>query len=352
VITQDDLDAGHVTNAATAHSNGTDSNTDTATVTADQKPALTLAKSASPSTYDHVGQEIDYSYKVTNSGNVTLAGPVTVSDNKASVSCPDVPAGGLKPGDSVTCTATYVITQDDLDAGHVTNAATAHSNGTDSNTDTATVTADQSPALSLEKTASPASYIIGTDIHYSYLVTNSGNVTLAGPVTVSDNKATVSCPDVPAGGLTPGASITCSATHTATAADVSDGSITNTAKAHSNGTDSNEAHATVTAQTVATEQNFVPNDKATLGGLGAGATGSVTFNLYQTDCTGTAIYSQTVPVIGNDSYTTTNSDDLKTLLGGAATAGTYKWQVTYSGDPDNPTNVGACGAEQFTVTNG
>ena len=67
---------------------------------------------------------------------MTLAGPVTVSDNKASVTCPAVPAGGLKPGQFITCTATYLITQDDLDFGHVTNAATAHSNGTNSNEDT------------------------------------------------------------------------------------------------------------------------------------------------------------------------------------------------------------------------
>jgi hypothetical protein len=57
-------------------------------------------------------------------------------------------------------------------------------------------------------------------------------------------------------------------------------------------------------------------------------------------------------VSANGSYQTTNSTDLKTLLGGSGTAGTYKWQVTYKGDATNPTNTGACGTEQFTVTNG
>ena len=110
---------------------------------------------------------------------------------------------------------------------------------------------------------------------------------------------------------------------------------------------------TVTAQSLTTEQNFIPNDTATLAGLTAGAGGSVTFNLYQTDCSGTALYTETVPVSGNNSYSTTNTThDLKALVGGSNTAGTYKWQVTYSGDGDNAKNVGACGAEQFTVTNG
>ena len=44
-------------------------------------------------------------------------------------------------------------------------------------------------------------------ISYSYLVTNSGNVSLAGPVTVADNKATVTCPAVDTVGNNNGTSI-------------------------------------------------------------------------------------------------------------------------------------------------
>ena len=96
------------------------------------------------------------------------------------------------------------------------------------------------PTLTLAKSASPATYVKGTVTHYTYLVTNSGGTTFAGPVTVTDDKVSVvTCPAVPAGGLTPSFSITCTADHTATQADVDAGSIVNTATAHSNGTDSN-----------------------------------------------------------------------------------------------------------------
>ena len=45
-------------------------------------------KTASPLTYDAVADSISYSYLVTNTGNVRLAGPVTVADDKATVVCP------------------------------------------------------------------------------------------------------------------------------------------------------------------------------------------------------------------------------------------------------------------------
>ncbi len=56
----------------------------------------------------------------------------------------------------------------------------------------------------------------GDVLHYSYLVTNLGNVTLQQAIEVSDGKTTTTCPALPAGGLAPGTSITCSASYTVT----------------------------------------------------------------------------------------------------------------------------------------
>jgi len=129
------MDTGSVTNHATATSGITTSPIATTTVTAVQSPALTLTKSAQETSYASVGDILHYSYVVLNSGNVTLSGPFTVTDNKVTVTCPVTT--NLAPSASITCTASYTVIQADLDAGSITNTATA-SNGT--------VTSDQAQA--------------------------------------------------------------------------------------------------------------------------------------------------------------------------------------------------------------
>ncbi|MRR31774.1 hypothetical protein EG834_15900, partial [bacterium] len=145
-----------------------------------QNPGLTLGKTAEPTTYDSVVDLINYTYELTNSGNVTLIGPFTVTDDKAAVTCPATTS--LAPGASITCTASYTITQADLDAGSVTNTAAGHAmfggSPVDSATDSATVNAVQSPGLVIVKEANPTTYdSVGDQIGYSYVLTNTGNTT-------------------------------------------------------------------------------------------------------------------------------------------------------------------------------
>jgi hypothetical protein len=59
----------------------------------DDRPALMLDKTGEPITYDAVGDVIAYSYKLTNTGNVTPVAPFTVTDDKATDgACPATPA--------------------------------------------------------------------------------------------------------------------------------------------------------------------------------------------------------------------------------------------------------------------
>jgi len=143
---------------------------------------------------DHLGQvgqhhrllgrrhPVTYSYKVTNTGNVTLTS-VGVSDPMTGLSAISCPSSTLAPGGSETCTATYATTQANVDAGSLTNTGTATGTPPSGPAVTAsssvTIPASQSPAVALVKSASITNYsAAGTPVTYSYKVTNSGNVTL------------------------------------------------------------------------------------------------------------------------------------------------------------------------------
>ena len=249
-VTQADLDAGSIVNTATATGDTITSPSATATVTATKSPALTLRKSATPTTYSAVGQVITYAFTITNAGNVTQSGPFTVSDLKLSgtpIACGV--ATSLAPGAATSCTQSYSITQADLTAGSVTNSATATGPaGPPSPPSSVTITGGGTKVLTLAKAATPTTYsAVGQVITYSFTVTNSGTATLSGPFTVSDLKIpAASCP-ASATALAPAASLVCSGTYTVTQADLDAGSIVNAATVSGAGVMSNSSTATVTA---------------------------------------------------------------------------------------------------------
>ncbi|MDD3751950.1 MAG: VWA domain-containing protein, partial [Tissierellia bacterium] len=79
-------------------------------------PELTINKSTTAASYGAVGNEIEYSYLVTNSGNVTLNGVFVVTDDKVTVDMTGAPST-LAPGASFIVTAAYVVTQADINSG-------------------------------------------------------------------------------------------------------------------------------------------------------------------------------------------------------------------------------------------
>ncbi|WP_457920465.1 DUF7507 domain-containing protein, partial [Micrococcus luteus] len=241
-LTQADVDRGSTTNSATATGTPPGSGTpvpsdpSTVTVPSTPNPSLSLVKSASPATGANVGDTVTYSFRLTNTGNVTLTdatvneGAFSGTGDLSAVDCP-VAANSLEPGASATCTATYTLTQADADAGVVTNSATSSATtptgGTvDSPPSTATVTITAAPALTVTKTATPDSATkVGDTVTYSFRATNIGNVTVRN-VTVNEGAfsgtGTLSEINCPAGArsLAPGDSVTCTATYTLTQADV------------------------------------------------------------------------------------------------------------------------------------
>ena len=261
-ITQADIDSGSITNFAFATgkvgNNTISSEPDNETVIAEQKPALFLNKTASPSTYSGAGSVITYTYNITNTGNVIILGPITVTDNKTGII--NVTEGNLTPRQNIIGKANYTITQEDLDLGFVTNEAyatgtfngnnvisntdnssgfliaSANPNGKSnrysviSNTDRETVTAQLNPVLTIEKSADPENYSsIGQIIKYTYNVTNAGNVNITGPLKVTDNKTGTINVNITGGNLTPGQSILANTTYTIKREDLNSGFVTNVA---------------------------------------------------------------------------------------------------------------------------
>ena len=216
------------------------------TNTPNPAPALAVVKAAPSAEVAAAGDVIGYSYIVTNTGNTTLTG-ITVSDTQSApagaldgpVTCPQP---SLAPGASETCTATYTLTQADVDNGSVSDTATATGTppsgpAVTSPPSAATVPVPAGPAVNIVKSATPAqAHKPGDQVTYRYTVTNTGTDTLTN-VTVSDtmtapasqaNLSPVTCPDTT---LAPGASTTCTATYTVTQADVDNGSVGDSAAA-------------------------------------------------------------------------------------------------------------------------
>lgn len=248
-LTQEDVDATRVTNAAVATGTpvgGGDpvSAEDDAEIPGVAEPAIGLEKSVEPETVVNAGDSVEYTFHVTNQGNVTLTDPqVTETAFTGTGGTPVVtcPAGTIAPGDAVDCTASYTLTQADVDAGLVDNAATATATPrvgvpTTSEESTARVTIPETAAgLTLVKSASTETYsAVGQEVTYAFEVTNTGNRSL-GDVVVDETLFTgsgdLSAVDCPATTLAGGESITCTATYTTTQADLDAGAVDNAATA-------------------------------------------------------------------------------------------------------------------------
>lgn len=96
---------------------------------------MTLVKSADVASISKVGQVVNYSFLVTNTGNTSLT-DVTVNEidfsgagSMSEITCPD--DGTLLPGQQVTCTATYSVAEADLNGDDLTNRATVTATASD-----------------------------------------------------------------------------------------------------------------------------------------------------------------------------------------------------------------------------
>jgi len=220
-LTQDDINAGTLVNTAIATGNDPFDNdvtsTDTVTFDINNSSDITLLKSAevidnnNNNTVD-VGEEIIYTFTVTNTGNVTVS-DVRIDDTRIGVTNIATTPSILLPGETGIATSRYSLTLEDIEAGQVENSAivtaedpfgTFVSDISDSTNpadetganDDPTVTPFEIARISLEKTGT---YVdanenrvvdTGDTIDYTFTVTNTGNIALFD-VVIADNKVLV-----------------------------------------------------------------------------------------------------------------------------------------------------------------
>ncbi|WP_197429304.1 DUF7507 domain-containing protein [Winogradskyella endarachnes] len=224
-ITQADVDAGHITNNVTASGLEPDGTTtvqanDTYIIDANNTEVtlcsdggINIVKAASTATAGCVGEgdEITYSFTVTNSGNVSI-NTITITDDllggditsTLSLVGDDNNDSILDPTETWVFTApNYTITQANVDAGHITNNVTASGLEPDGTT---TVQANDTYIIDANNTEVTLCSEFGIElvkignfnndngngcteidetITYTFQVTNTGDVALSN-VTITD----------------------------------------------------------------------------------------------------------------------------------------------------------------------
>ncbi len=154
---------------------------------------VTVGKTRDVASVSALPATITYTITVANTGTGTHVNPLitdTLLQGATSLSLTTGPTltggdsdsdGRIDPGETWTYTATYVVTQANMDDGQaITNAASFDSDQTTPQpSGTVSTTINALPSLSITKTANDTTDVaLGQTLTYTYVVTNTGNVTI------------------------------------------------------------------------------------------------------------------------------------------------------------------------------
>jgi len=231
------------------------------------------------------GDTISYTFEVTNNSQVTLT-DIQIADPQAVVSGGPLESLASGATDSETFTATYALTQADVDAGSFTNLATVTSAEGAKAVDGDTRTYSATPAVTLTKIGQltdedgTQGLSAGDTIEYTFVVENTGAATLTS-IAVSDPGATVI--GGPIASLAPGASdSSIIGSYTVMQSDIDAGQYENTASVSSaEGASDNGTHLqTLTGSpAIALTKTGQLNDDDGTPGVSVGDTISYTFEI-------------------------------------------------------------------------
>jgi uncharacterized repeat protein (TIGR01451 family) len=291
----------HIINAATVNGNTA---SDTLTVNP-ASPQISLLKQVGPGATGPwtsflalpAGGNVYYKFTVENPGDVDLTS-VTVSDPALGGTVCNL--GNLVKYAETSCTAGPVSAVSGL---HINTATASGTYGGSPYTDQSSATY-ATTGLTFAKSATQNHFTAaGNVLNYSYVVTNSGSATLTGPVTVSDDKSTdESCPALSTVGdndnyFDPAEAITCTATYTVAAADVTAKQVTNVASATVGGATSPPASKTVP---LAPPDLTARKTNNTGGNIAAGGSFVWTLTVASSATAGTALFANGQALLQDD----------------------------------------------------
>jgi uncharacterized repeat protein (TIGR01451 family) len=232
-VTQDDIDACmNITNTAAVEANGCgdiDNSSAAVEVVIEGIDCLNIVKSATPLTVTVSGQTINYNYNVTNCGTTTID-TISIIDSKG-LPISGVPAS-LAPGAHFIATASYIVSQADIDAcGDIINTANVTGTGCGIidpvTSNTVTVENNALASMNLTYTANTAGPVsAGQIIEYTIKICNNGAITLNNVQVVDSLTGTYTITT-----LAPGVCNTAKKTYTVTAADINNGEVVNSVTA-------------------------------------------------------------------------------------------------------------------------
>ena len=238
-ITQADLDNGSISGIASATVSAFVSNTVNTTLYADQKPSLSLTKTASVAAAAP-GQTVTYTYTIKNTGNVTLQS-ITTNDSRLGSVCS---VTSLAPNATYTCNINYHVTKADGDAGTITNTAqsTATFAAKTYNSNSASVTVVTTDLVLGINAPTSVTPVVGQpfpNIPFTFALGNATNQSMSPNFTVDAKTSTgTSIPTSPNPcsnqSLAKNSYVTCTGSYTVTQSDVDNGQVAVTATGYGN----------------------------------------------------------------------------------------------------------------------
>ncbi len=309
-------------------------------------PAITIEKSTNGVDADTptgpsvlAGSPIEWTYTVTNTGNLPLTNIVVTDSVEGVISCP---ATSLDVGANMTCTANGTATAGQY-SNNATVTGTSPTGETVSDTDPSHYFGEKGE-IDIEKSTNgvdadelPGPYIpSGAPVNWLYRVTNTGNVVLSNINVVDDQGVAVVCPG---NTLAPGAFMDCTGSGTSSAPQYSNNAtVTGTTPSGTNVTDNDPSHYYSALPSITIEKATNGEDADFPQGPRLNKGDNVTWtyvvtndgevlinNIIVTDDQGVSVSCPRTSLDVGESMTCTGT--------GKAIAGQYRNNATVTGDP-------------------